>query len=214
MTTTDMIIDYLIHTYQPEAIIVYGSFADGSANKNSDFDALVVANHAKKHDASIVADTVLDVFVYPPETFQTKYDPDDFIQIFDGKIILDKNGIATNMQQRVLEYLSKIPLKTEEEIKQEIDWCEKMLNRTVRGDSEGYYRWHWLLIDSLEIYYDIKQLRYYGPKKALRSMAQSDAESFNVYSLALKEMKWEYLSEWIETLKKMLANKLELIEKK
>ena len=34
MRSTDKIIDYLEKTYQPESIIVYGSFADGSANLN------------------------------------------------------------------------------------------------------------------------------------------------------------------------------------
>ena len=32
MEIADRIIDYLKHTYQPEAIIAYGSFTDGSAN--------------------------------------------------------------------------------------------------------------------------------------------------------------------------------------
>jgi len=43
MEITDKIFAYLKDTYQPDAIIVYGSFADGSATKNSDFDALVIA---------------------------------------------------------------------------------------------------------------------------------------------------------------------------
>ena len=203
MNTTDMIINYLIEKYQPEAIITYGSFADGSANENSDYDALVIANHTKKHDATVIGNIILDVFVYPPETFQLDYHPNEFVQIFDGKIILDKKGIASKLQKQVLDYISQIPLKTDDEIKQEIDWCEKMLSRTVRGDSEGYYRWHCLLYDSLEIYYDIKRLHYYGPKKALRYMAQTDAEMFRVYSLALKELKWEHLSDWIARLKKL-----------
>ena len=44
---------------------------------------------------------------------------------------------------------------------------KRMLLRTMRGDVEGYYRWHWLLCDSLEIYFDIKGIHYYGPKKQL-----------------------------------------------
>ena len=43
MGIADRIIDYLKETYQPEAIIVYGSFADGSAISYSDFDAIVIA---------------------------------------------------------------------------------------------------------------------------------------------------------------------------
>ena len=47
MRSTDKIIDYLEKTYQPESIIVYGSFADGSANLNSDFDALIILPEKK-----------------------------------------------------------------------------------------------------------------------------------------------------------------------
>ena len=92
MKTNEQIICYLTDTYQPEAVIVYGSFADGSANEHSDFDALVIADHAKAHDNAVIGGTVLDVFVYPPDVFRAEYDPEDFVQIFDGRIILDKNG--------------------------------------------------------------------------------------------------------------------------
>lgn len=201
MEITDKILDYLKETYQPDAIIVYGSFADGSANRNSDFDALIISDHRKEHDMSVIDGTVLDVFIYPVETFQSEYDPKEFVQVWDGKIILDKNSIADRLQKRVLEYIERIPKKTADEIKQEISWCEKMISRTMREDTEGYYRWHWVLFESLEIYIDTKGLHYYGPKKALRFMEKTDAESFHIYSNALKEFKREYLSEWISHLK-------------
>lgn len=203
MNLADTITNYLIDTYDPSAIILYGSFADGSANENSDFDALVIADHQKTHDASVISGTVLDVFVYPAEVFQKAYDPEDFVQVFDGKIILDKTGTARQLQERVLDYIAQTPLKTADEIQQELDWCEKMLARTLRGDAEGYYRWHWLLCDSLEIYFDVKGLHYYGPKKALRYVARTDPEAFRLYSLALKELSREPLSAWVRYLRQL-----------
>ena len=202
MEIADRIICYLKETYQPDAIITYGSFADGSANKNSDFDALVIAGQAKKHDSSIIDDIVLDVFIYPTDTFQSDFDPEEFVQIWDGKIVLDKNGVAEHLQERVLDYIEHTPLKSADDIQQEISWCEKMVSRTMREDTEGYFRWHWVLLDSLEIYFDIKGLHYYGPKKALRLMEQTDAEAFQIYSKALREFKRECLSEWIAYLKR------------
>ena len=206
MNVTDTIIEYLLEKYQPDGLITYGSFADGSANETSDFDALVIAGHVKAHDSSVVGGTVLDVFVYPPETFQKEYDPEEFLQVFDGKIVLDRSGTAGQLKQRVLDYIDSIPLKTGEEIRQELDWCGKMLARTAGGDAEGYYRWHWLLFDSLEIYSDVRGLRYFGPKKALRRMAQSDPESFRICSRALKEFSRESLSEWISRLQSLAAD--------
>ena len=144
---------------------------------------------------------VLDVFIYPPETFQSEFDPEEFIQVWDGKIILDANGIAARLQKRVIDFIAHIPQKNVEEIQQEIRWCEKMLSRTMREDAEGYYRWHWVLFDSLEIYFDVKGLHYYGPKKALRFLEQTDPEAFQIYTKALRELKRECLSEWISHLK-------------
>ena len=136
MKSTDKIIDYLKKTYQPESIIVYGSFADGSANLNSDFDALIIAGKEKLHDSSFVDGVVLDVFIYPPDQFLSEYDPAEFAQVWDGKIILDKNGMGGWLKKNVLDYIEHIPLKTAKDVSQEIKWCEKMLLRTMRGDVE------------------------------------------------------------------------------
>ncbi len=205
MKNTDGIIRFLTNTYHPDAIVVYGSYADGSADQNSDFDALVVAESEKTHDSSVVDGVILDVFIYPEKTFRSEYDPEEFVQIWDGKIILDKNGAAALLQKRVCEHIARAPRKTEEEIRQEIDWCDKMAQRTARGDAESFFRWHWLLHDSLEIYCDVKGLYYYGPKKALRLMERTDAEAFALYSEALKVFERERLAEWIAFLKRISA---------
>ena len=195
------IIGYLMETYDPEALLLYGSFADGSANERSDFDALVIADHSKTHDTSTIGGTALDVFVYPPEAFLGEYDPEDFVQVYDGRIVLDRNGAAEGLLRRVRDYVAAQPKKTGEELHQALDWCEKMLSRTLRGDAEGWYRWHWLLTDSLEIYCDLRGLYYRGPKKALRQMEATDGEAFHVYIRALKEMDRERLAAWIGLLK-------------
>ena len=202
MEITERIIHYLKETYQPDAIVTYGSFADGSANEHSDFDALVIADHGKTHDASVIGGIILDVFIYPAETFRSEYDPKEFVQIRDGRIVLDKNGIADRLQKRVITYIGSVPEKTADEIQREIAWCEKMVLRTHRDDAEGYFRWHWLLTDSLEIYCDVIGSRYLGPKKALRCMEQKDAEAFRLYAEALKRFDRGSLSEWVSFLKR------------
>ncbi len=200
VSTYETIVAYLMETYRPDAMIVYGSFADGSANEHSDFDALLMADSEKTHDSAVMDGIVLDVFIYPPKVFQGEYNPADFVQVYDGNILLDKSGLAKTLKDRVLAFIENTPTKTRDEILQQIDWCKKMLARTSRGDAEGYYRWHWLLLDSLEIYMDAKRLYYHGPKKALRAMAQMDAEAYLIYSRALKEFTQETLSQWVACL--------------
>lgn len=113
----DDIIEYIKRTYEPLSIIVYGSYADGSNNAHSDFDALVVSkNHKEFHDVSFVGETQLDVFVYPSAYFDVEFDCDNFVQIFDGNIILDTEGYGERLKNYILEYLDNLPEKTAERL--------------------------------------------------------------------------------------------------
>lgn len=138
MVNTEKIVGYLKKTYQPDAVIVYGSFADGSANLNSDFDALIIAGKEKAHDSSIVDGVVPDVFVYPAETFSADYDPEEFVQVWDGKIVLDEHGIAGQLKAKVLDYIEHLPKKTATEVAQEVEWPKKMLRLMEKSDAEAF----------------------------------------------------------------------------
>ena len=66
----EKIIEYIKQKYNPLSIILYGSYANGTNNLNSDFDALVISyDHEQFHDTSFVNDIQLDVFVYPASYF-------------------------------------------------------------------------------------------------------------------------------------------------
>ncbi len=198
------IIEYIKREYAPLSIILYGSYANGTNNLNSDFDALVISrDHEQYHDTSFVNGIQLDVFVYPSTYFDKDYDCNDFIQVFDGKIIEDSKEIGKNLQTRVLSYLQNRPLKTNREIQADIDWCIKMFERVKRGDAEGMFRWHWLLIDSLEIFCDILCHPYFGPKKTLRWMEEHKPDAFSYYEKALTEFNIESLKNWVFYLKNM-----------
>ena len=61
----EQIIEYIKNKYSPLTIIVYGSYASGTNNLNSDFDVLVISqHHSQFHDTSFVDGVQLDVFVY------------------------------------------------------------------------------------------------------------------------------------------------------
>lgn len=54
MDRTEKIIQYLIDKYSPSVLISYGSFADGSANAGSDYDALLVYDGRECHDVRLL----------------------------------------------------------------------------------------------------------------------------------------------------------------
>lgn len=194
----EKIIEYINNRYKPLSVIVYGSFADGSNNEHSDFDALVIAKDGEKiHDVSFVGEVQLDVFVYPLSYLKEDFDYYEVIQAFDGKIIIDSGNVGKSLKERVNEYLDSLPKKTKEENKEQVEWCKKMLLRAKRGDSEGMFRWHWLLTESLQIYFDILGKMYFGPKKSLRYMKENQPDAFNIYNNALQSLDYNALERWI-----------------
>lgn len=199
------IIEYIKQQYQPSSIILYGSYADGSHTADSDFDALVISeSHEEFHDVSIVSGTQLDVFVYPASHFKGEFDCYEFLQVHDGSILMDTEEIGLSLKRKVLSYIEHLPFKSKEEVKAQIAWCKKMLLRTKRGDAEGMFRWHWLLIDSLEIFCDAVKHRYWGPKKTLRWMESAYPEGFSYYTSALSEFKADHLERWISFLEQLI----------
>lgn len=197
----EQIIEYIKQTYSPLSIILYGSYANGTNNLNSDFDALVISHHHEEfHDTSFVNGIQLDVFVYPESYFSEDYNCSNFVQIFDGKVVMDTSGKGKDIQDNVLSYMKNRPRKAREAIQADVDWCIKMLNRAKRGDFEGMFRWHWVLIDSLEIFCEIVNHPYLGPKKTLKWMEENHPLSFTCYGKALNDFSMESLSSWISCL--------------
>ena len=187
------IISYLRKTYNPAGMICYGSYRDGTQNEQSDFDALLLTKEGNYiHDTSVVDGVRLDVFVYP---LSWEFTLDDFVQIYDGAVIVDENGAATALVQQVRQFVDKYPTKTPEEKEELKNWCSKMLHRSKRGDAEGSYRSHWLLTDSLQIYCDLRDRFYFGPKKTILRMQKEDPEGFTLLCNAMENRC--HLEPWI-----------------
>ena len=199
----EQIIEYIKQKYNPLSVILYGSYSNGTNNLNSDFDALVISHdHEQHHDTSFVNGIQLDVFVYPFSYFDGNFDCENFIQIFDGKIIDDCDNCGKALKEKVVSYLKNRPHKSRKEIDASVDWCIKMLARAKRCDAEGMFRWHWVLIDSLEIFCDIMHHPYFGPKKALKWMEEHHSVAFEYYKKALLDFRTDSLEEWITYIKK------------
>lgn len=203
----EQILSYLVETYAPKAILVYGSYADGSDNEHSDFDALVISGcQGRSHDMSMVNGVTLDVFVYPEADLKAVIDMESLVQIYHSKVVLDTEGVGEALRKQVMDYVDHLPVKEETEVFAEIEWCRKMVLRTRRKDAEGMFRWHWVLTDSLEIFCDAVGKRYWGPKKTLKWMESAYPEAFLSYQKALCSLDDKYLENWISCLEEVVAS--------
>lgn len=202
------ILSYLAAEYDPLAIIVYGSFADGTQNLFSDFDALLITEGGeRRHDDRFVDCTQLDVFVHPLSDFQGGYDASEYTRVYGGQILLDRNGVAASLLDKVQKLVDGQAHKTRDELQLDVRWCEKMLRRAERTDAEGAYRRHWLLVDSLEIYTELRAWPYLGPKKALRQLEKKDKEGSALYERALCEGDYSSLADWVAYIKARFESK-------
>lgn len=65
-------------------------------------------------------------------------------------------------------------------------WFEKMLARAEKGDAEGNYRRHWLLMALLEDYFVPRGQWYLGPKRSLAFLKSEKPEHFAVLCRAFE----------------------------
>lgn len=193
------IIKYLVERYNPHTIIMYGSFSNHTNNKNSDFDVLLISDNVQtQHDGTFIDGIELDAFIYSTNDFEKITNVSKFVQAFDGKIILDDKDFGKKLINDIKLYIKQHSVVAPEEKIHLQEWCYKMLTRTKRRDTEGMFRWHWLLHDSLEIYCNMRDMFYFGPKKTLLWIERNDKEGYELVDKALKTLDEVFLKDWIE----------------
>lgn len=185
---------HLINKYKCDSIIMYGSYARGDFTKESDVDILCLSKDEKViNDTSIFRGKQLDVWL---KDLNSELIPQELIQIRDGIVIHDLTSNGTRLLEAVKECFEEgPPKKSLNEKRFLIDWMNKMYIRSIKNDIEGTYRYYWLVKDVLEIYFELKDRWYEGPKKSLKWLEKNDKEVFDLYkkvlndSIASKNMK-------------------------
>lgn len=202
----EALIHYLKDTYKCEIIILYGSYARGEATEESDLDVLCLCkNQAEQNDTSILEGKKLDVWV---KNLDELAHPESYLHIVDGRLILDQAQRGAVFLEKVKEIYKKGPPPTPKGQKQFlIDWMKKMYIRSKKGDTEGHYRYHWLMKDFLEIYFQINDRWYEGPKKALKWLQVHDEDLYTLYADILRgENASEQMLRLIERLDKRVGD--------
>lgn len=97
----DKIIRKIVAGIQPEKVVLFGSFASGTPDRDSDIDLLIVKDYPQRRDErdkeirKFLKDIIypMDIFVYTPkEVEKFRNQPGSFLKkIFDsGKIIYER----------------------------------------------------------------------------------------------------------------------------
>jgi hypothetical protein len=93
--------------------------------------------------------------------------PEQFLRVNKGKILLNDKGLADEFLLKIENIFDNGPKKLSNKEKEFIKgWLRKMYLRSNKKDIEGDYRFHWMLKDSLEIYFELKGLWYFRTEKS------------------------------------------------
>lgn len=180
----DEVKNYLIENYNCHSIVLYGSYANGTETSESDIDLICFSDEFdNQNDTSIFQGIQLDAWIYNTKMMENS---EELLHVRDGKIICDEKGLSEKMLQDIKEVFNKGPKKKNDEEKEFlVSWMNKMLRRAGKGDIEGDFRYHWLLVDSLEIYFNLRDLWYLGPKKSLIWLKENDEITYSLFKEAL-----------------------------
>ena len=203
MSEREILSDALIARWQPEALLVYGSFADERQDDHSDFDALVITDKpAPLRDQGELQGRRLDLWFLSPDALQA-LDPQDWPQLYHAEPVYDPSGIGAALIASVREAIDVQPLPTPQQNADSLAWLDRMLARSAQSTAEGRYRLLWLLTDSLEIWCDLSGKRCFGPKKSLALLRETDPNGFGLYEPAIQTVTTEKAALWINHLHRL-----------
>lgn len=187
-----------LQSYGCHTIIFYGSRARGDATPESDWD--VVGIRAQGTPAVCLARKInnqfLDAWIHPEDDFENV---DEFLKLFDGTIICQKDQFGTELMIRIKERLANPDKLTADKRNQVHVWYQKTLERIKRGDAEALYRRTWLLNSLLPDYFMLRDMWYQGPKLALKWLTTHDPDAFDLATRAMKpDSTSKDLENWVQ----------------
>lgn len=198
----ERILEYLQNTYNPISILLYGSFADGTNDQTSDFDCmLIVSEKGKNHDDAVIDGIQLDCYIFTEDELQSK-NIDTFLTAYNCSIVLD-NGIGAELKRRVHNYVEENTNTSKEEKDFLISWIQKTVVRIAKNDDEGNMRAVSFLAESLMDYHILRDIFYFGSKKAIHYLKKEDAEGYALFHSAVTLRSNDAIIKWAEYIVKI-----------
>jgi hypothetical protein len=178
----DLLRRYLEEDLGCHTAILYGSRARGDWEATSDIDVVAFRDAGETGQvAHRWQDLFLDLFLY---LTATKPDP-DWLRLHGGRVLFQRGSDGDEVLAAVgaMFAAGPEPLSVSGAQTRRL-WSEKMLARAEKGDPEGNYRRHWLLMALLEDYFALRRQWYLGPKRNLTFLRSERPKDFAAFRRA------------------------------
>lgn len=197
MLTEDLVVRYLIDTYDPKAILFMGSYKDVTQDSFSDFDcAIVVEDSDKFKDETIIDGIQLDCDIFTVKDVLSGHLRNDCLKVHDAVIVLD-DGIGKIFKDNINRYLEETRVVPEKEKEILRSWMIKTSKRMFMADDNGNFRAVMLLWESLQNYFLLRDLVYYGSKKSILYLKMNDSDGYKLLHKALETKEPQDIYEWV-----------------
>ena len=178
----DLLRRYLEEELGCHTAILYGSRARGDWDAASDIDVVAFRDAGETGQlAHRWQDLFLDLFLYPTAT---RPDP-GWLRLHGGQVLFQRGSGGDEVLAAVEAMFAAgpEPLGAGDARTRRL-WSEKMLARAEKGDPEGDYRRHWLLMALLEDYFALRGQWYLGPKRSLTFLERERPKDFATFRRA------------------------------
>jgi len=176
---------YLLKKYDCHTIILYGSYSRGDHTEESDVDLICFSDSVVEdtNEVEFIDEKQLDAWIYPTDKMKQS---EPFLRVHKGEIWINKKGLAEEFLASIHNTFEQGPKQLTDDEKDFLkSWLKKMQVRSAKNDLEGNYRFHWMLKDSLEIYFELKGEWFLGPKVSFQRLKENDSKAFDLFNRAL-----------------------------
>lgn len=162
----------------------------------SDFDCMIIVDQKdSSYDDTVIDDIQLDCFIFTKDEVLGG-DLTAFLTVYDGNIVMDTDEIAADLKARVRNYVEEHSVISADEKKFIISWIRKTMHRVEKNDDEGNYRALAFLWESITDYFLLRDMFYFGSKKAVAYIKENDAEGYRLYHEAITARTNTAIREW------------------
>ncbi|WLR47383.1 nucleotidyltransferase domain-containing protein [Halobacillus litoralis] len=194
---------HMRENYKCHTVFLYGSYQTDDYTEESDVDLIGFSDELEtQNKVETFSGKLLDVWVHKTEDME---EPANFLKVHRADVLVDDYERAKPWMSEIDSIFQRGPASLEPKEKQFLkDWLTKMKIRSRKGDLEGRYRFHWLVKESLEIYFEMIGRWYLGPKKSLNWLREHDEEGYRIYDKLLEGPgDRRRLDAWIDHLQKL-----------